>query len=529
MIFDRQSIKNTLAKFLLLLLLVFFVLIVLARANPLSSIPGRDGGFFLYAGSQILKGKLLYIDVWDSKGPGIFYVNALGLLLAKGSRWGGWFLEFLVAITSTLLGYKIAKTEWGHGAALLGAMIWLFSYNIFLDAGNFTEEYSLLFSFLAIFIFWKITKSTINHLAGWILLGSLLAINFLFRANNIGVVVSLMGAFVITTSLSKQYARMVKPILGFVAGIIIVFGLVAIYFLWLGTLKDMIQASVFYNTNYAGEHFNLTSTVEKAIRVLYPGIYIPLLGYLAIAWLFFKNKTITPLLLFALINWPVEMVLSSLSGRTYNHYYISWLPAIWLLSAFAYPAFAKKLLSSETTNMIEKVPWIIWIPILLLGSTNLLATNLDLYWNSFNRLTIKRSDGIEMRSPIANYVRENSKPEDTFLVWGSNAGLNYLARRDSPSAYIYYPLLVDSPYTKSISDQFYNDLTTKKPLYIADLYSWYPFEILSIDPVNRDEQIKVGKGWRYMPANVKDVFAFIEKNYILERKFGQVLIYKLKK
>ncbi len=123
MIFDRQSIKNTLAKFLLLLLLVFFVLIVLARANPLSSIPGRDGGFFLYAGSQILKGKLLYIDVWDSKGPGIFYVNALGLLLAKGSRWGGWFLEFLVAITSTLLGYKIAKTEWGHGAALLGAMI----------------------------------------------------------------------------------------------------------------------------------------------------------------------------------------------------------------------------------------------------------------------------------------------------------------------------------------------------------------------------------------------------------------------
>lgn len=45
------------AKILLFLLLSFFVLIVLAQANPLTTLPGRDSGFFMYAGNQILKGR----------------------------------------------------------------------------------------------------------------------------------------------------------------------------------------------------------------------------------------------------------------------------------------------------------------------------------------------------------------------------------------------------------------------------------------------------------------------------------------
>ncbi|MBK8823950.1 MAG: hypothetical protein IPN58_15495 [Anaerolineales bacterium] len=65
------------------------LLILGILSNPLFSYPGRDGGIFLYIGSLILKGKIPYLDVWENKGPLVFYINAFGLFLTNGSRWGG--------------------------------------------------------------------------------------------------------------------------------------------------------------------------------------------------------------------------------------------------------------------------------------------------------------------------------------------------------------------------------------------------------------------------------------------------------
>ena len=86
-----SKIRNVLSCIFLFLLTA----LILNLANPLFDKPSRDGGFFLYAGQQILNGKIPYLDFWDSKGPAIFYINALGLWLGGGSRWGVWAVEFL--------------------------------------------------------------------------------------------------------------------------------------------------------------------------------------------------------------------------------------------------------------------------------------------------------------------------------------------------------------------------------------------------------------------------------------------------
>lgn len=75
------------------ILLLILSLSILARGNPYYFEPGRDSGFFMFAGKELLRGKTLYTQIWDSKGPMIFFINALGLWLGSGSRWGLWFLE----------------------------------------------------------------------------------------------------------------------------------------------------------------------------------------------------------------------------------------------------------------------------------------------------------------------------------------------------------------------------------------------------------------------------------------------------
>ena len=44
-------------------------------SNPMFNYTGRDSGFFLYVGSLVLKGKIPYMEVWENKGPLVFYAD----------------------------------------------------------------------------------------------------------------------------------------------------------------------------------------------------------------------------------------------------------------------------------------------------------------------------------------------------------------------------------------------------------------------------------------------------------------------
>jgi 4-amino-4-deoxy-L-arabinose transferase-like glycosyltransferase len=46
-----------------------------------------------------------------------------------------------------------------------------------------------------------------------------------------------------------------------------------------------------------------------------------------------RRQDTNALILFALVNLPIEFVLSTLSGRVYGHYYVSWMPALAILAA----------------------------------------------------------------------------------------------------------------------------------------------------------------------------------------------------
>ena len=79
-----MQIRNVLLKLILPVALALFVLLVLDAANPVTNLPTRDGGTYLYAGRLILRGELPYINIWDNKPPAIYYINALGLWLGRG-------------------------------------------------------------------------------------------------------------------------------------------------------------------------------------------------------------------------------------------------------------------------------------------------------------------------------------------------------------------------------------------------------------------------------------------------------------
>ena len=512
-----------------ILLLGLMIAIVLAQANPLYQVPNRDGGLFMYMGSQILKGKVLYVDIWDNKGPLIFYINALGLFLGRGYRWGVWGLEYVFVFFAALFGFNMMKRMWGLVAAIFGTSLWLAGFNNVMRGGNFTEDYSLLFNFAALYLFWLDLQKGPKWFRQF-LVGVMLSLNFLLRANNIGVELSIIVLVIVSAFLDKQYLHSLKKLVWIGAGSLFIFALVSAYFHSLGTLEEMAVAGYIYNFFYSGEKDavnGLLTSFTRGVSLLgYPSIMPALLGFFV---LFEKlpesmrsgQRNIRDLYLLLLIGWPVEVLLSSLSGRNYPHYYICWLPYIAILSGLIMdyiiaPAVNEKLHKRAMTTILAII--------LLVTISNF--SLLDQYKKAFNRILFDRGAGVEYIHPVARYVRDNTNPSDTVLVWGFQPYINLMARRDSSTGILSYPVLVDSPFSDNLNARFFQDLVENKPVLIVDMVNPDNDTIPFIDPVLREMQTQRLQLF-HPPSNLDVVFDFIFKNYHIETEINKVIIYRL--
>lgn len=78
---------------------------------------GRDQGLFYYAAREwLLRGQLLYRDVWDHKPPVIYFVHMLALAVFGEHQWAIRVVELFVAVP--LLAWLTARLAHRHGAPL---------------------------------------------------------------------------------------------------------------------------------------------------------------------------------------------------------------------------------------------------------------------------------------------------------------------------------------------------------------------------------------------------------------------------
>ena len=520
--------KPLILSLLITLLLALAVFGVLRQANPLLEFPSLDSGYYLYIGQQLVAGKTAYIDVWESKPPGIFYINALGLWLARGSRWGVWLLEFAALIGAAGLSYYTLRKIYGFIPALFASLIWLWGLAPVMQGGNLTEEYSLPFNFLAVLAFWlslHLSRGAREEPGKkWpnILIGLTFAASFAFRANNTGVQMALVLAWILSAILQKDYKPLVQRLLWSGLGVVIGLGLVSIYFLAIGTFDDMLNAALFYNFAITRGHLDLLATLRTGLAHIGIPAGFALLGYALVVIQGIEKRRFDAWALFLLILWPLEIALCGLSGRGYDHYFIPWMVALGLLSA----VLAESVFQSFS-RYAERMT-LLTISILLLIGLFLFRDGLIEYGQTFQRLAFDRKAGIEIDHPVAAYLRKNTAPDDTVLVWGARLAFNFLSRRETPSAYLFYPLLVDVPFSQHMADQFYTDLTTKKPVLIVDTALINQDLVPALYPAIRKDQFKSGQLWPTLPQNIDAVLTFIDENYELAETIQGYPIYRRK-
>ena len=170
-----------------------------------------------------------------------------------------------------------------------------------------------------------------------------------------------------------------------------------------------------------------------------------------------KDEPRKSLLVLALILLPLEVIIASLSGFVYAHYFLPSLPVVSLLLAFLVWLTLRQNLIAPT----------LLTTVLLLG-----AFYFSLPLSNFPRLAEKyTADSLiveDRESLVAARVREETEPGDNSGV-GKGARIYLLADRDAPTRYFYHHPLVKPHFTtQSMRDEFLLNLKSDMPVLIID-------------------------------------------------------------
>lgn len=517
---DRSLSFERLQYPLIVLLLLLAVLIVLNQANPLTTRLGRDSGMYAYVGSHLLQGKTPYLTAWEHKPPAIFFINAAGLWLGGGTRWGIWAVELLFLLGASLTAFEALKRFFGVWPALLACLLWLPGLSLVLEGGNFTEEYSLLFSFAALLLFSRLLRDPESlwlHAA----LGLVFGLSVLTRPNNAGVPLTIILTELLLVALRRRpLAPTLRGLAATGVGFIVPLAAAAGYFASRGALQAAFDAGFIYNLSYGGQA-DFAGAFISGIHNLGFAAGVGLIGL----WLAFegllgqvRSRAFDPLLLWLGLDFIVEVALSGLSGLNYPHYFMCWLPWIAVAAALV---FERLFASSSQWFQRFSLPVLLAaILALALSSLNTLAV----YAGAFGRLAA-RTDAVRSEL-LPEYVNEHTQPGQTVLVWGGEAGVNFLSGRDAPTAHFQYGILVPSPITDRISLQFYQDLTSHPPAMILDgSLGDSSGDLVPLSTPNPVEWSAAHH--QYAPLYLQQFFNFVHTNYIYRTTVARVPVYYL--
>lgn len=462
-----KSLRYVIAKSWEKSLVLVGALCVLLPVSPLNmQLTYKDSGVFLYTGWRILNGELPYRDIWDHKPPVIFYINALGLGVSDGSRWGVWFLEFVMLFLAALLGFQLIKQLFGLLPSMFSLLVWLLSLVYVLQGGNLTTEYTLPLQFAAL---WLVHSAGTSKTPDWnfFLIGLTGAVAFFTKQTSIGIWIAIVVFLTFQRLLSKQGRQWAREILLMALGGFLFTAIVIVFLAVQGALPHFWSAAFDYNFVYASRTSRgvaeRVDTIVKGIRPLTrAGLFqTAVIGYVtSIVLLLFRRHSLADakhLVFIGLLNLPLELMLIGLPGRTFAHYYMTLLPVLALFTGVAVWAILSLIPDWQFSNIVKYAMaiavagWIVW------SSFDGFMTQLYTY-----REYRKNRDVIQ-------YVQQNTAPDEQILLWGAETSINYFAQRKSPTRFVYQsPLFQENYLNETLINQFLDDVIQNRPRLIID-------------------------------------------------------------
>jgi len=392
-------------------LVLFLILAAVVQVPGLVLGPHTDASIFATIGEQLARGDLPYRDAWDHKPPGIYAVTAIAALL-PGPTWPAfWVLSVIVlAATGQVL-------QWIVGRPLAAVAVLAMGLYPAATGGGQTEAFAALPAAIA---FLMATRQR------WFISGVAAGAALLFSLQ----LVPLLPALVVLAGARP------RPLLLGVAGVLVACGLAVVPMAAAGILPAAFDTLVNYDRIY------LASSRSADLRTVYNlgVVLLPLAAALP-----FGARRLPDRSDLAAFAWCLAAVVAiAMQGRLFAHYVI---PLGIPLAVLARQPLQRKLARFAVVAATAVMVAVSFFVVLAEAPTHRGPSS----------------------AAVGRWVRDHTRPSDTILVWGLDAGVYLVAERAPAGRYPYHlPLVTPGYTTPALIANWVADLSAHPPLVIVD-------------------------------------------------------------
>src|SRR3989338_109414 len=492
---------------------LFFGIAITLSLPAFLKYPGTDQGVFLYTAERLLHGDLLYRDVWDHKGPVLYLFEILALLVGRSSYWGVGIISFFITFFLLLAHYTLLKKYVSRSVACLGTLGVGCLLGYWLRGGNVPSFYALfLESFLLLLACNSFTKKT--FFAAGVLQGLLFFIKPTFVG--MGTAILVYWAYLLRKDIPKLISAYGWSLAGFVSIAAPIVG----YFFYHHSLGLFFDTYLIFNFSHAttslDEAVDSTSLLARWVAFahhifLSPILLTSFLGWLGVVYVFLKKRlleSIRPLTFLAIILFPIEVFLSNFTlYKPFYHYQITVILPILLIATIA-------IVASRITIPHELIKRYAFLPITIIAII-FLALGIPRIRTHVQTIFSEQQPLRE----IVDYIKSNSNPDDSILVWGSKATLNFMSARKAPSRYSYMSpiFFIHHVHAKNMMLEFTEDVTEKRPKLI--IYAM-PGGMYSLERGAGLEACEQSNA----RCSLKNFYIFVSDNYTQTTSIGNFVI-----
>lgn len=428
------------------------------KANPWSQfINGHDSSMFLYFGKGMSKGLVPYVDMFDHKGPVLFFIQFLATLFGENLNRGIWLVEIIFLSGTLFFTYKTCHLLTKN--SLLSAVAITMNTGLFIrcfEGGNLSEEYALFFIALSLYLFTKLLVNATLHKNEYLLIGASGGLVFFMRGNMIALWIVFCLYLLIHGLYQKKYKQLGEQVLFIFLGGSLVVLLVIFYSTSTGSLREMLYQAFIMNIQYssvsaseqlsaAGNFFDLLSqagiTIMLALYIFY------------LAKVDKKTPQFTIACLFV-VYFVINFLTVTLSGRFYLHYLTTQLIVIVVMSALVIHFLLEKI-------AFKSLKW--WSLVFLLFTISFNWQAIQNYpWVITRQFSVQKNEFEE----IANYIRANTEAEDTIYVHNIDANLYLMSDRFANSRFFVLPSLNYEEFPE-LSAEFSEAMEINPPKFIV--------------------------------------------------------------
>lgn len=408
-----------------------------------------DVNVYYTIGKGLFFDKVPYKDLFDHKGPIIFFIYAVGYIISPNSFLGMYIIESIFLFVSLSSIYFISKLFLNSLCSLCVTFIFPVMLFPYIGFGGSAEEFILPFLFISLYyVIYYFKSDTLKYNPKiMFLIGVLLAITFYIKLNIIVFWFFPLLAILIILIQNRLYKNLIINSLSLLFGFLLVTFCIVIYFYLNKALYDFVEAYFILNSKYSSLSSFSIHTLLLRIYTIFGNLFCSsLFVIIGVAYFSFSKILAKKIGRISLLLTFLFLLLVLYTSQAVILYYYMILLVFAPLGLIALFYNVDKYLA-VSNNRLKIIA-----TILMLGSFLMSVKEKKFFYYTFNSLYSRSNPDSGMRFIFSKVISQSDNK--TLLCVGFNYHIDIFTLADivpnvrhffTPNIlYEYYPALFDT-------------------------------------------------------------------------------------